>query len=459
MAVDVIAVAVAVVAVAVSGGGSGNPATDLVWTAAFGAMAVASLWINQLYLARVCAVQTEEIRRVFRAMGLVAAGGWIGAMTLHPAPHPWAPVVAAGLAFFAVTLARGGFRTWLRAARSQGRFLREVLLVGEGPEVGRLSELIEDHPDLGLTVVGIVGPRPNDPRVRALWSGPYAKLPRIVDEHGVTGVILAGVPDLHRDGQEQLRDDLNTLSADGLHVQMSVPLAGIDHRRLRFQPLAWEPLLYIEPPRSPLTYLLKRPVDVAVATGLLVLTGPVLVAAMVAILITDGRPVLFRQTRIGRNGRPFTLLKLRTMTRDAEARRHEVANEYAGPLFKTSRDPRVTRLGRFLRAASIDEIPQLLNVIRGDMSMVGPRPALPAEVAEFDERLRARHTVRPGVTGLWQVEARDNPSFNAYQRLDLHYVRNWSLGLDLAIMLATGYEIIGRAVVSLFPSTSAAVRS
>ena len=140
------------------------------------------------------------------------------------------------------------------------------------------------------------------------------------------------------------------------------------------------------------------------------------------------------------------MLKFRTMVVDAEARLAalELDNQRRGPLFKLDVDPRVTRIGRFLRASSLDELPQLINVLEGEMSLVGPRPALPAEVAEFPIELRERHRVRPGITGLWQVEARDNPSFDAYQRLDLFYVENWSLALDLVIMLGTAEQMLLR---------------
>jgi lipopolysaccharide/colanic/teichoic acid biosynthesis glycosyltransferase len=155
--------------------------------------------------------------------------------------------------------------------------------------------------------------------------------------------------------------------------------------------------------------------------------------------------VFFRQVRIARHGEPFTLLKLRTMEVDAEARLAELRhrNERHGPLFKVSGDPRITPIGAFLRSAAIDELPQLFNVLTGQMSIVGPRPALPAETAKFDDELQRRHLVRPGVTGLWQVEANHKASFEEYRRLDLFYVDNWSVAMDLAIVIDT-VRVIGR---------------
>lgn len=172
-----------------------------------------------------------------------------------------------------------------------------------------------------------------------------------------------------------------------------------------------------------------------------------LALAAAAIKAEDGGPILFAQTRVGRDGRPFRLLKLRTMVPQAEARLADLRhlNERDGPLFKLTSDPRVTRVGRVLRATSLDELPQLVHVIRGSMSLVGPRPALPSEVMAFDPRLATRHAVRPGLTGLWQVEQRDSALFDAYRQLDLFYVENWSLTLDLAILLHTVPAVVGRA--------------
>jgi lipopolysaccharide/colanic/teichoic acid biosynthesis glycosyltransferase len=149
--------------------------------------------------------------------------------------------------------------------------------------------------------------------------------------------------------------------------------------------------------------------------------------------------VIFKQERVGRNGRRFKVLKLRTMVVDAEAKLESIAhlNEADGPLFKVKNDPRITRAGRFLRKTSLDELPQLWNVMRNEMSMVGPRPALPREVLEWDEELRNRLRVRPGITGMWQVNGRSDTTFEDYQRLDLYYVDNWSLVTDLLIVLKT----------------------
>lgn len=182
----------------------------------------------------------------------------------------------------------------------------------------------------------------------------------------------------------------------------------------------------------------------AAAFGLL-LVLPLLALLVVAIRLDSGGPGLFRQVRIGRGGRPFTVYKLRTMVAAADARLVDLqsANEADGPLFKIRTDPRITRLGGLLRRYSLDEVPQLWNVARGDMALIGPRPALPAEVAEYDEVTTRRLAVRPGLTGLWQVSGRSDLPWHVALRLDLEYVEQWSLRLDLAILRRTPRAVLG----------------
>jgi lipopolysaccharide/colanic/teichoic acid biosynthesis glycosyltransferase len=183
----------------------------------------------------------------------------------------------------------------------------------------------------------------------------------------------------------------------------------------------------------------KRVFDVVGSVASLVLSSPVLIVTSLAVLVSEGRPVIYCQTRVGRDGKPFTMLKFRTMVHDAHDRLDEVRdqNHRTGPLFKAHEDPRVTRVGRFLRITSLDELPQLLNVLQGSMSLVGPRPALYEERENFPAELLERETVRPGITGLWQVEARLDPDFDRYHELDLEYVRTYTLGRDIGLLLRT----------------------
>ena len=267
-------------------------------------------------------------------------------------------------------------------------------------------------------------------------------------DHDANGVIVAA----SALGTRTLRAALCDLVDERVHVQLSTGLQGVDHRRLRPSTVGYEPVLYLErpPANSPWRAYTKRVIDLVLASVVLVVTAPLLVVAAAFIKLGDRGPILFRQQRIGRNGRRFHLLKLRTMRVDAEAQLDTLAglNERSGPLFKLENDPRVTPIGRILRATSFDELPQLCNVLRGQMSLVGPRPALAAEFEQFDDELQLRQQLMPGVTGLWQLEARDNPSFRTYRRLDLYYLRNWSLSLDLMILLLTAYAVTIRAVAS-----------
>ena len=226
-------------------------------------------------------------------------------------------------------------------------------------------------------------------------------------------------------------------------------LGGVGLRGLEVLPIAYEPFLYLADVHlARPSLVLKRACDLVLASILLVVLSPIMLAIAVAIRAGDGGPALFKQARVGKDGRLFAVYKFRTMRVDAEARLAALRaqNERHGPLFKLSADPRITRIGHFLRDSSLDELPQLINVLRGEMSLVGPRPALPSEVEEFPEELRQREDVTPGITGLWQVEARDNPSFELYRRLDLYYVRNWSLVLDLVIVLATIEQVLVRLI-------------
>lgn len=211
-------------------------------------------------------------------------------------------------------------------------------------------------------------------------------------------------------------------------------------------PPARPSMLQLARPRSRWQRAMKRTVDVALGSAMLLLSLPVVAMAATAVKVSDGGPVFYRQSRVGRDGRHFTILKLRTMVVGADRMIIDLRarNQRQGPLFKLARDPRVTPVGRFLRVASIDELPQLLNVLRGHMSLVGPRPALPEEVEWFDDGLHARHDVRPGITGLWQIAARDHPSFTLYRNLDLYYVRNWGIVLDTAVLAVTVQVVVQR---------------
>ncbi|MCB0981309.1 MAG: sugar transferase, partial [Ilumatobacter sp.] len=307
------------------------------------------------------------------------------------------------------------------------------------------------HRELGMTVVGVVGDRTEAMvnHLEHLWIGEAASTVELAERYDVSGVVMSpmALPTVI------LNTLIRELQAQSLHVHLTTGIAGIDARRLRSLPLSYEPLLYVEPVSlSRVQLVMKRVTDIIASALILVLASPVMLAIALLIKLDDRGPVFFLQKRVGKDGSTFGVLKFRTMSVDAEARLAQLKadNERNGPLFKMERDPRVTGIGRFLRATSLDELPQLINVLRGEMSLVGPRPALPSEVEHFSADLRQREQVLPGITGLWQVEARDNPSFEAYRRLDLFYVENWSMVLDFVIILGTVEQLVMKVVLMVF---------
>ena len=420
-------------------------AARLACVAAATAAALAATGLQRLYLARVAVVRSVELGRVARAAAVSTGAVYLVAhLTRIHVPVPLA-AVGASMTFLLLASGRSFFDAWLKLARAKGKFLRPVIIVGGNAEGADLTGLLHTHPELGYRVAGVVG-RLDDP---AAWHdipllGGIRDTSDAVHRAGANGVIIASTALAPHQLNQVSRDLLH----QQVHVHVSSGLKGIAPQRVRSLPLARVPFFYLEQIElSPWQFALKRVIDVALSIVALVVTLPVLAVAGLAIAVCDGRPILYRQQRVGRNARPFTMLKLRTMYPDADRMLDEVAdqNERAdGPLFKIDDDPRRTRLGRLLEALSIDELPQLWNVLRGDMSVVGPRPALQSEVNQFDDELLIRLSVAPGVTGLWQVEARDNPSFDAYRRLDLFYVENWGVALDLSIILATTRVLLVR---------------
>ncbi len=196
--------------------------------------------------------------------------------------------------------------------------------------------------------------------------------------------------------------------------------------------------------RRPSSRWVKRWIDVVGASIGLLLLAPLLLVVAAVTLATSGWPIFFRQTRVGIDGRQFTMWKFRSMVRNAEAQRAKLDayNEQSGPVFKMRRDPRVTTVGRYLRRYSLDELPQLANVLRGDMSLVGPRPPIPSEVAHYDQRQRRRLSVRPGLTCVWQISGRSTVGFEQWMEMDLAYIDGWSLALDMRILARTLGEVI-----------------
>jgi exopolysaccharide biosynthesis polyprenyl glycosylphosphotransferase len=418
--------------------------------AALSLITVALLAVHRLYLARVCAVRSVELSGIARSTALCAlVAAWLNRVE-HVGPSLTVDVLGAIFSFLVLMSVRSAYTSWLRTCRARGLFCRRVCVYGTNDEAQALVQLLQGQPELGYRVVAVLG----DPVVwgrresEILAIDPGRDPAAVAAEAGASGVLVAASAVDPLDLDHVVRH----LVASGLHVQISTGLARIGHQRIRPSPLSHQLLFYVERPKlSPWQCFLKRTIDIVISSFALLLFSPLVAAAAIAIKVGDGGSITYRQERVGRNSGSFQLIKLRTMVPDASSQLAELLalNERNGPLFKVTLDPRVTPIGRFLRATSIDEIPQLLNVLRGEMSLVGPRPALPEEVAQFDDELLDRVSVQPGITGLWQVEARDSPSFHAYRRLDLFYVDNWSVVMDLTILAATFGVVVSRAFRTL----------
>jgi exopolysaccharide biosynthesis polyprenyl glycosylphosphotransferase len=383
-----------------------------------------------LHAARHVAGRKAELVRLTHAFALcVASVPLIGAVADMEVPRRWLlTVAAAGIPVLLVE--RELVRHWFAAARRRGRFLRPVAVVGDGAEAATLVGMLRDQPELGYRVVALVADN-DDADIN-----PRSKVLEQLQTAGIGHVLMATTDVDHALSNRLVR----SLTDAGIHVELSSSLRDIDASRLSVRPLGRHPVLYVEPVRrTGWRAVAKRGFDVAAAALIILVTAPLTLVVAAAVKATSHGPVLFKQERVGRRGRRFHVYKFRTMVADAEQLLIDLLaeNESDGPLFKLRCDPRVTRIGRVLRKCSIDELPQLLNVLKGEMSLVGPRPALPGEVTQWDPELFERLRVQPGITGMWQVNGRSDSSFSEYQRWDLYYVDNWSIWRDLGILCKT----------------------
>ncbi len=406
----------------------GEPSSFLLAAGSLPIWAVA-LAHQSLYKSRRIARGIDETVRIARAV-FTAVGGIavVSVTTKIDVSRVWLALVLV-LSVVLLTSERFALRLVFRRCRRNGRMMRRVMILGTNDEGQAVHDNLVSDPSLGYAVVGFI-----DDHVGDLPASPDVVLENL-RRLGAQGVIIAATS-IDLNSSNQL---IRGLTEAGIHVELSSTLCDIAHDRLTVRPLGRFPMVYIEPVRrNGWRAIAKRGFDITVASLLLVITAPVVATACVVVQLTSPGPMFFRQTRVGRDGRSFSLLKIRSMFADAEDRLAEVAhlNEAEGPIFKIRNDPRITPIGRFLRQTSLDELPQLVNVLRGEMSLVGPRPALPAEAAQWDPSLHRRLRVRPGITGMWQVHGRGSAGTD-YAQLDLYYVDNWSLLADLSIIVRT----------------------
>lgn len=407
------------------------------------AAAMGAMDVLGLYRSRYCARIGSHAWRLVLAN--IAGGTVLMVLELLTGPPRWDVALCTGAAIAATGTGRWEYGRFLRARRASGRYLRPVLLIGSNADAAYLRTVLSSEPELGYTVVGVVAGEEIEPSLCELpVTRTVSEIPNLASSTRASGVFI--VP--YSLSSRAVQDAISIAADAGLHIQLWPGIRGIGDARLRSMPLSGEALFYVEPLRSARWQLVtKRGIDIVGSVIGLLCGAPLLAIAAILVKLEDRGSIFYRGERIGLHGKSIFPLKLRTMVvGDKVPDSIELINERTdGPLFKSSVDPRVTRVGRFLRASSIDELPQLWNVLKGTMSLVGPRPALPTESAEFDPEFQRRHSVRPGMSGLWQVEARLNPSFNAYRRLDLRYVDNWSLRLDLRILLATIPAVVSQA--------------
>ena len=422
------------------GDGSSWRATGIDQTFAaivFAVIWVVVLWASGLYRLSVRWRAWTEGRDIFRATLLVLALVLSALFLLKQTDVSRLFLALLFIALPTVTLAgRLALRAVFEANRRRGRDSRYMLVAGTGPLAQDFADRVERHAGLGMKVIGHLA-APGD------------------EEHTVTRPILGTLDDIEGILHSRVVDEV-AVCLPPAGAQYLEPIAGLaagEGKTVRIAVNPVEELLpgvqeefdgiivrsVVNDGQREVGLILKRGIDIIGAAIGLILASPLMLAAAIAIRVSDGTPILFRQTRVGLHGRPFTMIKFRSMVSDAEQRLDEIRhlNERSRVAFKMVDDPRITRTGQWLRKTSIDELPQLWNVLTGTMSLVGPRPPLPQEVAEYDVWHRRRLSMKPGITGLWQVEARHDPDFDRWVEHDLVYIDGWSIWLDLKILAKT----------------------
>ena len=425
----------------------GTDVSSLLWGLVFAPVWILVIKLHGLYdldHRRIRHSTLDELPVLISAsiIGTVAIGGLTHLIGPAPSLTDGAMIVMASVAF----LAEGTLRSSTRHLWHSRRPKEKSALVGSGATMLRLRRRIETHPEVHLAVVGYFGDGPTNeingsPRPLP-YLGPPAALVSVAEEKGLEHVVVA---------QDTLPADELSLLIDackrsGLSLTLVAPHAGLLGPGIQLNRVGELPLLdfgFSDPPRS--TQLLKRFIDLVASATLLILLAPILLAVAIAIKLDSRGPVLFKQIRIGKGGRRFVMVKFRTMVAGAENRVDEVVDTSAllEPSFKVPNDPRHTRIGRRLRRFSVDELPQLWNVLRGEMSLVGPRPEEELVVQLYDQRQRLRLSVKPGMTGPMQVYGRGDLTFEERLALERDYIDNLSIAQDVAILLRTPRAVIG----------------
>ncbi|MCJ1706411.1 sugar transferase [Microbacterium sp. VKM Ac-2923] len=398
-------------------------------------MAALSLWGTRQ--GRVIGYGVAEYRLVLGAsvqlFGLVAIVTYLTGADLSRGYF----LLGLPLGSLALILGRLLCRSWLARRRRYGAMSARVVLVGSAEENARVSTELARQPSAGLHVVGVH--TLDRAEFGSTWSEEQARLLRgRLDDLGADSVLVSGgaVLDAH-----DIRRIGWSLDPGRRHLIVAVNLTDVAGPRLHTRPVAGLPLVHIETPQYSLTQrVMKRAFDIVGAGSLVLLLAPIFATLAVLVRASGPGPILYRQERVGQGGNPFGMLKFRSMIDGADSRLQELLSAQGRdgtPLFKVENDPRITPVGRWLRKFSLDELPQLFNVLGGQMSLVGPRPQRDAEVQFYDDDAHRRLIVRPGMSGLWQVSGRSALAWDDAIRLDLFYVENWSLIGDIVILLRT----------------------
>jgi exopolysaccharide biosynthesis polyprenyl glycosylphosphotransferase len=407
-------------------------------------------WVLVIYLVGGYAADSfgggaEEFKRVAHASLYAAALVGIGSYLTKFQLSRGYFVLLFAVGLPALLLGRLALRQAVHAARRRGVLQQRVLISGSPSHVDDIARILRRQPWLGYQVVGALTPAVF---VQEETPGGVPVVGNVDDvalavSQNVDTVFFAGGS---HTSASQMRQAVWELEPHSVQVVVAPSVNEISSERMSLRPVGGLPLLHIDPPTwRDASRLGKRSFDVVGALLLLLLFSPLLVGAALGVKLHDGGPVFFRQRRIGQDGEPFDCFKFRSMVIDAEDRLAALREDvgFKGGLFKMREDPRITRPGKWLRRFSVDELPQLVNVVRGEMSLVGPRPPLPTEVHGYDEEVARRLRVRPGMTGLWQVSGRSDLSFDEAIRLDLYYVDNWSMIQDLTILARTLGAVLG----------------
>ncbi|WP_343916339.1 sugar transferase [Agrococcus citreus] len=397
--------------------------------------------------ASVLGAGATEYRRVAHATGLAFAVLAAAALVVDWPALRLQLLVALPTGLLALLIGRWQWRRWLVTRRRQGEWSSRTILVGDRAEVAYVLERLSRTGDLTYHVVAAaIEDDPGEPlelhgrRVPVIAA--RSTLVEDADRLGADTVILAAKPDADPDYLTRLSRQLEGTCAELVLYSRLSDVAG---PRISFRPVDGLPLIQVRIPTfDGAEHVLKRALDIVVASFALLAVAVLAVPIAIAIRLDSPGPILFRQQRVGRDGRTFGMLKFRTMRVGAEQQRAALQsrNEGAGPLFKLRDDPRVTRVGAFLRKHSLDELPQFWNALKGDMSVVGPRPPLPGEATTYDGVTLRRLYLKPGITGLWQISGRSELSWDESMRLDLRYVENWSVMQDLMIIAKTARVVI-----------------